>query len=404
MHRICTEASLLRLCLRTAPLLFLLLLAACKGDSRTDAAQKAAPPPEVSVLTVSTQDLPVTFEFVGQTAGSREVEVRARVGGILLRRHYEEGRWVKQGTVLFTLDPAPLQAALAKAQGALAQEEAQLTQASQDLARFRSLLQDGAISQQAYDQARAAQQAAEARVQSARAAVTEARLGLGYTTVEAPISGVTGRAEKSEGTLVVAGTDLLTRIAQVEPIYVNFSYSEQDLLRGRSEVAAGRLVLPPNDELQVELRLADGSAYPQTGRLNFNDLRVRAGTGTIEARAVFPNPDRRLLPGQFARVLIKGAVRPSAIVVPQAAVLTGQDGKFVYLVREDGTVEARRIETGEWRQQDFLVTSGLQAGDRVVVSGVSRLQPGMVVKAVPVEPSRPAEVASGARPSTGGAP
>jgi membrane fusion protein (multidrug efflux system) len=301
--------------------------------------------------------------------------------------------------VLFTIDPAPYQAALKKAQGVLAQEEAQLAQASQDLARFRSLLQEGAISQQAYDQARAARQAAEARVQSARAAVTETRLGLDYTTVEAPISGVTGRAEKSEGSLVAAGTDLLTRIAQVEPIYVNYSYSEQDLLRARSEVAEKRLVLPPNNEFEVELRLADGSLYPHVGRLNFNDLRVRPGTGTIEARAVFPNPDRRLLPGQFARVLVKGAVRPNAIVVPQAAVLTGQQGKFVYLVREDGTVEARPVQTGEWREQDFLVTSGLQGGDRVVVGGVSRLQPGMLVKAVPAAPRAPEVAASAACPS-----
>jgi membrane fusion protein (multidrug efflux system) len=380
------------------------MLTACKGDGQTDAAQKAAPPPEVSVLTVSPQDLPVTFEFVGQTAGSREVEVRARVGGILLRRHYEEGQWVKQGTVLFTIDPAPFEAALRKAQGALAVEQAQLAQASHDLARFRSLIQEGAISQQAYDQARAAYQAAEARVQSARAVVTEARLNLNYTTVEAPIAGVTGRAEKSEGSLVAAGTDLLTRIAQVEPIYVNYSYSEQERLRVRSEAAAGRLILPPNNEFEVELRLGDGSTYPRTGRVNFNDVRVRPGTGTIEARAVFPNPARRLLPGQFVRVAVKGIVRPEAIVVPQAAVLTGQQGKFVYVVREDGTVEARPVQTGEWREQDFLVTSGLQPGDRVAVSGVSRLQPGMPIKAVAAaSPPKPEVAASGACPSpTGG--
>ncbi len=380
--------------------LLLLALAACQGDGQSGPAGKEAPPPEAPVLTVTPRDLPVTYEAVGQTAGSRDVEVRARVGGILLRRRYEEGQWVKQGTVLFTIDPAPYQAALRRAQGVLAQEEAQLTQASQDLARFRSLLQDGAISQQAYDQARAARQTAEARVQSARAAVTEARLGLDYTTVEAPISGVTSRAEKSEGSLVAAGTDLLTRIAQVEPIYVNYSYSEQDLLRARIEIAEKRLVLPPNNEFQVELRLADGSIYPHLGRLNFNDLRVRPGTGTIEARAVFPNPERRLLPGQFARVLVKGAVRPHAIVVPQAAVLTGEKGKFVYVVRPDGTVEARPIQVGEWREQDFLVTAGLQAGDRVAVGGVSQLRPGMTVTAVAAAPpSGPEVTASGACPS-----
>jgi membrane fusion protein (multidrug efflux system) len=385
-----------------------LLLAACLGceggGSGADG-PPAATPPEVPAQVISPATLPVTFEAVGQTAGSRDVEVRARVGGILLHRRYREGEWVRQGTVLFEIDPAPYRAALRKAEGALAQEEAQLVQASQDLERFASLLAEGAVSQQAYDQARAARQAAQARVQSARAAVTEARLSLDYTTVEAPITGVTGRAEKSEGSLVAAGADLLTRIAQVEPIYVNFSYSEQDLLRGRAEIAAGRLVLPPGNQLEVELRLADGSTYPHAGRLNFNDLRVRPGTGTIEARAVFPNPERRLLPGQFARVLIKGAVRPDAIVVPQAAVLTGQEGKFVYVVREDGTVEARRVETGEWREQDFLVLSGLKAGDRVVVGGVARLRPGMAVTAVAAGSGATSRaVGSGAGPARADAP
>jgi membrane fusion protein (multidrug efflux system) len=158
--------------------------------------------------------------------------------------------------------------------------------------------------------------------------------------------------------------------------------------------------LPPNNDFEVQLRLGDGSIYPITGRVNFNDVRVRPGTGTIEARAVFPNPDRRLLPGQFVRVVVKGIVRPNAIVVPQSAVLTGQQGKFVYVAREDGTVEARPVQTGEWRGQDFVVTSGLQPGDRVAVGGVSRLQPGMQIRAVAAAPASPPEMAaSGACPS-----
>lgn len=345
-------------------------------------------------MTVSPHTLPLTFEAVGQTAGSRDVEVRARVGGILLERLYTEGEFVKQGTVLFKSDPAQYQAALSKAQGVLAQEEAQLAKATLDLARMQQLVDQGLVARKDYDDAVSAREAALARVQSARAGVAEARLNLAYTTIEAPLSGVTGRAEKAEGSLVAAGTDLLTKIAQVEPIYVNFSYSEIDLLRARADIAAGRLILPPDDRLEVELRLADGRTYPHAGRLNFNDLRVRAGTGTIETRAVFPNPGRQLLPGQFVRVLVKGATRPDAILVPQEAVLAGQKGKFVYVVNAIAKAEVRPVETGEWRGDDFLVTSGLKAGDRVVVSGAARLQPGMAVKAVAAQPPAPSPAAA----------
>jgi RND family efflux transporter MFP subunit len=171
-------------------------------------------------------------------------------------------------------------------------------------------------------------------------------------------------------------------MSQVDPIYANFSYSENALLRVRDEVAAGRLVLPPDKELKVELKLSDGGTYPMTGRVNFNDFRVQAGTGTIQIRAVFPNPKRTLLPGQFVRVAIHGATRPNAILIPQEAVISGQKGKFVYVVNEDGKAESRPIETGEWREDEFLASSGLKSGERVVVSGTMKLQPGAPVKVV----------------------
>jgi membrane fusion protein, multidrug efflux system len=337
---------------------------------------------EVSVLTVEPKTLPVTFEAVGQTEGSREVEVRARVGGILLRRFYTEGSWVKRGTQLFKIDPAPYEAALNKLKGTLEQEEAQLEKAKRDEARLKPLFAENAVSRKDYEDAVAARETALARVQAARAGVTEAQLNLDYTNIQAPIGGVTGRAEKSEGSLVAAGTDLLTRMSQVDPIYANFSYSENALLRVRDEVAAGRLVLPPDKELKVELKLSDGGTYPMTGRVNFNDFRVQAGTGTIQIRAVFPNPKRTLLPGQFVRVAIHGATRPNAILIPQEAVISGQKGKFVYVVNEDGKAESRPIETGEWREDEFLVTSGLKPGERVVVNGAMKLQPGASVQIV----------------------
>jgi membrane fusion protein (multidrug efflux system) len=369
--------------------LVLLFIVGCgrRGESgNADATKQEAAPVEVTVMVIEPQNLPVTFDAVGQTEGSREVEVRARVGGILLRRAYTEGNFVKQGTLLFKIDPAPYEAALMKLKGNLAQEQAQLEKATRDEARLKPLYAENAVSRKEYEDALSAREAAVARVQSARAAVTEAQLNLGYTDVRAAISGITGRTEHSEGSLISAGTDLLTRISQVNPIYANFSYSENTLLRVREEVSAGQLLLPPDDEFKVELQLSDGRSYPETGRLNFNDFRVQSGTGTIQVRAVFPNPKRMLLPGQFVRVAIHGATRPNAILVPQQAVITGPKGKIAYVVNDQGKVEARPVETGEWRGNDFVVTSGLKPGDRVITSGVVRLTPGAPVKVVEEQP------------------
>ena len=375
----------LRLILAILVLLSSSILSGCDREGQgvnSDTARKTetAPPAEVSAITIAPKTLPVTFEAVGQTEGSREVEVRARVGGILLRRFYNEGSWVKQGTPLFKIDPAPYEAALNKLKGTLEQEEAQLEKAKRDEARLKPLFAENAVSRKDYEDAVSARETAQARVQSARAGVTEAQLNLDYTDVRAPINGVTGRAEKSDGSLVAAGTDLLTRISQVDPIYANFSYSENAMLRIRDEVATKRLSLPPNNEFEVELKLADGGTHPAMGRVNFNDFRVQAGTGTIQVRAVFPNPKRTLLPGQFVRVILHGASRPDAILVPQQAAMTGPKGKFVYIVNAKGNTESRPIETGEWREDQFLVTSGLNSGDRVLVSGIMKLQPGMPVK------------------------
>jgi membrane fusion protein (multidrug efflux system) len=397
METISADAStsyprLLRSILAILVLLTSSILSGCdrEGQSVNSAAAKkteAAPAPEVNAITIAPKTLPVTFEAVGQTEGSREVEVRARVGGILLRRFYNEGSWVKQGTALFKIDPAPYEAALNKLKGTLAQEEAQLEKAKRDEARLKPLFEENAVSRKDYEDAVSARETAQARVQSARAGVTEAQLNLDYTNVQAPINGVTGRAEKSEGSLVAVGTDLLTRISQVDPIYANFSYSETALLRAREEVAARELSLPPDNEFKVELRLADGSAYPQLGRLNFNDFRVQGGTGTIQVRAVFPNPKRILLPGQFVRVAIHGASRPNAILIPQAAVISGQKGKLIYVVDENGKAEPRPIETGEWREDQFLVTAGLKPGERVITSGMLKIQPGAPVKVVEAKPT-----------------
>lgn len=365
-----------------------MLLVACGrdgADGDSEAAKRNATAVEVTVVTITPRTVPVTFTAVGQTEGSREVEVRSRVGGILLRRHYSEGEFVKRGTLLFKIDPAPYEATQKRLQGELAQAQAQLEKARRDAARLEPLFAENAVSRKEFEDAVSARETAAAAVQSARAAVAEARLNLDYTRVEAPINGITGRAEKSEGSLIAAGTDLLTRMSQVDPIYANFSYSENELLRVRDQIAADRLVLPPDNEFRVELTLADGGTYPHTGRLNFNDFRVQRGTGTIAARAVFPNPKKVLLPGQFVRVTLHGATRLDAILIPQGAALSNSKGKFVYVVNDAGAVEQRQVETSEWIDQQFLVTSGLKPGERVVVGGAMKVKPGMPVKVLEID-------------------
>jgi membrane fusion protein, multidrug efflux system len=348
------------------------------------------PPPEVTVAAVTPQVLPVTFEYVGQTAGSREVEVRARVTGILLKRNFTEGTPVKQGQSLFTIDPAPFQAALARAQADVAAAEARFEQAQRNAARMKPLYAEKAVSQKEHDDAVSAEAIGAADVKAARARLTEARLNLEYTRVESPISGVATRAVPSEGTLVSGPNVLLTSVVQVDPIWVNFGIPDNDQARLQKEAQAGRLSIPK--QFEVELRLADGSLYPTKGKLNFSDIRIAPATGTREARAEVPNAQGALRPGQFVRVILKGATIPSAVTIPQRAVLEGPQGKFVYIVNDKSQAEPRPVEAGEWSGDSWIITSGLNAGERVIVDGVLKLGPGAPVKVAEKQPEKsPAE-------------
>jgi membrane fusion protein (multidrug efflux system) len=338
------------------------------------------PPPEVNVMTVVPESLPVAFEYVGQTAGSREVEVRARVTGILLKRNFSEGGPVKAGQSLYSIDPAPFQAALARAEADVAGAQARRDQAARNAARFKPLYAEKAVSQKEYDDAVSAEAIAEADLKAARARLQEARLNLEYTRVEAPVSGVAGRSAQSEGTLVSGPQVLLTSVTQIDPIWVNFGIPDNEQARLRKETQAGRLALPKNGNLVVELRLADGSTYAKTGRVNFSDVRINPATGTQEARAELPNPDGALRPGQFVRVILKGATRPDAVRIPQRAVLEGPQGKFVYVVNDQGQAEARPVEVGDWSGEGWIIHSGLKAGERVILDGVMKLGPGAPVK------------------------
>jgi membrane fusion protein, multidrug efflux system len=354
------------------PLVVLLFVAGCKPAAGPP---QAFPPPAVSVVAVEAKDVPVTYEYAAQTAGYREVEVRARVTGILLKRNYREGAGVKRGESLFTIDPAPFQVALARAEADAGVTEARLAQARREVARLKPVQEARAISRKELDDAQSAEQIAEAELKSARARVAEARLNLEYTRVEAPLSGIASRAVVSEGTLVSGPGVLLSTVTQTDPMYVLFGIPDREHLAIRRDVEAGRLKLPEGGRFKAAVKLADGSLYRQTGVVNFTDVRVNAQTGTSEARAEFPNAAGALRAGEFARVVLTGAVRPGVIVVPQRAVLESPKGKYVYVVNAESRAEPRPVEVGDWVAPDqWVINTGLKPGERVAVDGVVKLQ------------------------------
>ena len=376
------------------PLLLAAVLAACGPSNGSEKGggkggpMGGMPPSEVAVVTATRETLPVSWEYAGQTAGSREVEVRARVTGILLSRNFKEGERVKKGQSLFTIDPKPFEAALARAVADVAAAEARYEQAKRNAARLKPLYAEKAVSQKEHDDAVSSEQIGFADVKAAQARLTEARLNLAYTKVEAPVSGVTTRALPSEGTLVSGPGVLLTSVVQVDPIWVNFGLSDNEQAQLQKDVQAGAIKLPANFE--IELRMSDGTVYARTGKLDFADVRVSTATGTREARAEVPNPDGALRPGQFVRVVLKGAVRPNAVTVPQRAVLEGPQGKFVYVVNDKNQAEARPVQAGEWTGERWIITSGLQGGERVIVDGVMKIGPGAPVKIAEKPPAKPA--------------
>jgi membrane fusion protein (multidrug efflux system) len=377
------------------------LLAACGASNGTEKGAgkgkggggnpfAGMPPPEVSVVTVAPRALEESFEYVGQTAGSREVEVRARVTGILLTRNFKEGAPVKKGQSLYTIDPAQFEAAANRSAADVAAAEARLEQAKRNAARLKPLFAEKAVSQKDYDDAVSAEAIGEADLKAARARLTEARLNLAYTRVEAPASGITGRSLRQEGSLVSGPDVLLTTITQVMPIWVNFGIPDREQQAIQADVQAGRLVLPKGGSFEVALKRADGTLYAHTGRVNFADVRVSPATGTREMRAELPNPDALLRPGEFVRVILRGATRPNAITVPQRAVLEGPQGKFVYIVNAESKVEPRPVDAGEWHGEQWIITKGLSAGDRVVTDGVMKLGPGAPVRVAEAAAKPPA--------------
>jgi membrane fusion protein, multidrug efflux system len=342
----------------------------------------APPPPEVAVAEVTRGNVPTRLEYTGRAAGSREVEVRARVGGILLERRYEEGSAVRQGELLFRIDPEPYRAAAAQTRAELGVAQARLDEARRQRDRILPLFEQNAASQRQRDEVVSLFEVAQANVAAAQARLRTAELDLGYTEVRAPIGGLTSREVRSEGSLVAAGTEssLLTRIVQTDPIYVEFSVPEVEAAVAWRTCAAGR------ESLDVQLLAAHGSAPRSGGKLSFVDTLVEPGSGTVRARAVFPNADRQLVPGQFLRVRVEGVAAEDATSVPRRAVMSSAQGSFVWVVGQGEVVELRPVRLAGESGDRALIGEGLQPGERVVVEGVLKVRPGDKV-AVAAEPA-----------------
>lgn len=328
----------------------------------------------VSVIAAQPTRVPVSLEAVAQAEGAREVEVRARVSGILEKRLYVEGQAVKAGQTLFRIERAPYEIALAQAKAQLAEQQARAAQAAREATRLAGLVADRAISQKEFDDASAGNAIAKANVRAAEAAVRQAELNLSYTSVTAPVAGMSGRALHSEGALVSPGADgQLASIVQLDPIWVRFSIAESDVAK------LGVTRLAPGSIRHVEAILPDGSTYPVKGKLNFTASRVDPALGTIEMRAEFPNPEGRILPGQFLRARLIAGDKDNVFLVPQAAVMQTDQGRVVMLANDKNEVEPRPVTAGEWAGKDWVIIAGLKPGDRVIVDNLLKLRPGAPV-------------------------
>jgi membrane fusion protein (multidrug efflux system) len=363
---------------RALPLLLLIipLLAACKDE--VQAAKPAAPPPPVSVIRLQPESVTIQAVLPGRTAAYQVAEIRPQVSGLLQERLFREGAAVEAGQPLFQIDSAPYRAALASAEANQARAEATLQDARATTSRYRPLVGQNAVSRMAYDKAVATQAQAEAEVAAAKAAVQSARIDLERTRITSPIAGRTSRSNLTVGALVTASqaTELLT-VTQLDPILVDVTQPAEALLRLRRDMQAGRLQQGEGGTVDVRLTLGDGTEYPLAGRLQFAEATVDRDTGSVTMRATFSNPDGMLMPGMFVRARLEAGVAQNALLVPQQAVTHNARGEATTLVVDDqGTVRQRVIETKQAIGDQWLVSAGLSAGDRVVVQGMQRVRDG----------------------------
>ena len=371
-----------------------LLVVACSGE-------QVPPPPQptpVQTVTIVSQSIPNVIELPGRVEPVRQAEVRARVTGIVQKRLYTEGANVAQGQPLFLIDPRELRASYAQTKAALERAQATERNARAVVERYKALVAENAISSQEYDAALASAREAEANVAQIHAQLEAASLQLNYTTVRAPIAGRAGRAEVTEGALVsqAEGT-LMTRIEQTAPVYVNFAQSARQLLELRRAISAGEVVLDGNDRVEVRLTFTDGSEYPIPGYINFLALSVDEETGTVGLRAEFPNPTGLLLPGEFVRAKMFVGELKQGILVPQRAVTLSDQGGSVFVIDSKGLVAPRPVKLGALVDGNWIVESGLKAGDVVITSNLQKLRPGVPVK--PVDAAAKAKPAAAPKPA-----
>lgn len=350
----------------------LLTLSGCGKKDETTQAGAAMPPMPVSVITLQPTSVPVAAESVAQTEGAKEVEIRPRVGGILQKKLFEEGAPIKAGQIMFIIDPVPFQIALSNAKAQLAQQKARLEQTQREAQRLQGLVATQSISQREADNATSDNALARAGLAQFEAAVREAELNLSYTNVTSPIAGIAGRFELSEGALVNANTSLLTKVSQITPIWVRFSLSDNELAQLGGPLTQATVK-------NVSLILPSGEEYSKKGQLNFAASSIDPQLGTQQLRAVFENADKRLLPGQFVRVRVTTGQKDGVFVVPQVAVISNDQGRFVYVVNEKNEATLRPVVTGNWVGKNWVVLSGLNAGDKVIVDNIIKLRPGAAV-------------------------
>ncbi|MCL6708942.1 efflux RND transporter periplasmic adaptor subunit [Pseudomonas sp. R2.Fl] len=362
-------------------LLYAAALASLLSDSSLAQEGSAMPPPAVTVVELKQKSVALSYQYSARIAASRDVNVRAQVGGILLKRNFTEGAYVKAGQPLFSIDPAPYRVALAQANAQLKQAEAQLNQARREELRSATLFEKSVGSEKSRDDAISARELAEAAVAAAQAQVAAGQLNLDHTSVVAPVDGLTSMEQVSEGSLI--GTDgdagLLTKITQLDPVYVNFSFSDNETAEVQRLISSKK-AKGDRPELQVAVTFADGTEYEHKGIVDFTSPTIDKKTGTLQARAVVANPDRKLLPGQFVRARITGVSMDNAITIPDMALMQGPQGQFVYTIDGEGKAKISPVTLGQKIGTEWLVTSGLSVGDKVISEGIMKVMPGAPVQ------------------------
>jgi len=355
----------------------LILLNGCERPKAAGMEKPPEGPVPVTTTEVKTGDFPAILEATGQTQAFNTVQVYARINGYLQKRAYIEGSSVQKGQTLFTIDPSDLKNALESAKASYELAIANHTNAKAILNRMKPLVEANAASHQELDTAIANERNTAAAVMGSKASLEQAKLNLSYTTITAPISGFVDKSKIDVGTYVAAGANgLLTTVYQSDPMYINFTFSENQKIARQNAIASGKLTTPKNGKYEVELTLSDGTILARKGEINFIAPFIDSTTGNITYRALIDNSDHRLLPGQFVHVKVKGMEWKNALYVPQKTLLTGEKGKFVYAIEANNTVTAKPVVAGEWIGENVLIESGVTAGEKIAADGLPKLKPG----------------------------